>query len=94
MLVSAVTSIKPFALKLLLVTAWSPSAIALQFLYISLARKLRINQQLLPPSLLPSPLLSQISYTVSLRVGSVFVIVGLLVLSVVTIVQLSLTIAF
>ena len=86
MLVSDVASIKPFTLKLLLVTTWSPSAIALQFLYISLARKLRIKQQSLPPSLLPSPSSSQISYTVSLRVGSVLVIVVLLVLSAVAIV--------
>ena len=55
MLVSAVASILPFALELLLVTTQSPSAVALRFLYISLARKLGIKQQLLPPPFSPLP---------------------------------------
>ena len=55
MLVSAVASILPFALELLLVTTQSPSAVALRFLYISLARKLRIKQQLFPLPFSPLP---------------------------------------
>ena len=64
MLVSDVASILPFALELLLVTTRSPSAVALRFLYISLARKLGINQQSLPLpfSLLPRRLRSVYSF--------------------------------
>ena len=86
MLVSAVASILPFALELLLVTTQSPSAVALQFLYISLARKLGINQQLLPLPFSPLPRLPD-QYTVSLRVGSVLVLVVLYVSPVLAVVQ-------
>ena len=63
MLVSDVASILPFALELLLVTMRSPSAVALRFLYISLARKLGINQQLLPLPFSPLPRLPRSVYS-------------------------------